>query len=162
MKFINPDGSYFISIATTPMNEHIYNTYMNIYNLQDRVIKDNKIKCNENYISISVDELWYNLIANKKKTIEGRLNKNGIEKIKKGDIICIKNKKYSDKSLLVIVKDRKHYDTVYLYLKECLHKALPIKNIKIKNGIDIYKQYISDKTDKQMGIEALTIELLDI
>jgi len=32
---------------------------------------------------ISVNEPWYSLIENKKKTIEGRLNKFGIEKLKK-------------------------------------------------------------------------------
>lgn len=113
-------------------------------------------------VSISVNEPWYTLISNKRKTIEGRLNKFGIETIKKGDLIHVQNRNNLKQSLLVVVKDRKHYDNIESYLENCLTKSLPINRMTIEKGIVVYRQYISEKTEKKMGIEAIEIELLEI
>ena len=108
-----------------------------------------------------MNEPWYSLIEKKKKTMEARLNKFGIEKLKKGDVMEIINKNDRKKSLLVIVKDRKHYESIELYLKDCLKQALPINFMTIEKGIETYRQYISEQTENEMGIEALAIEVFE-
>lgn len=140
----------------SPHHLRLFQTTKQVDHFKDKLIDY------ENCAFISVSEPWYGLIANKKKTIEGRLNKFGIEKLKKGDLIVIKNRNNTSQSVLVQLKERKHYDNIQSYLKECLFQALPVKFINIHRGVEIYRQFIGEKTEQEMGIEALFVEVLDI
>jgi ASC-1-like (ASCH) protein len=105
---------------------------------------------------INVSEPWFSYIINKKKKIEGRLNKGVFATLKKGDIIKFTN---NDKSVIVKIKKIVKYNTFEEYLsQEGLKRTLP--NIKtIKDGCDIYYKYYTKDQEKEFKILAIYIKL---
>ena len=106
---------------------------------------------------INVQEPWFSLIKNKKKKIEGRLNKGLFATLKKDDIVTFvnNNDKFDAK-----IKKIKKYDTFEEYLsQEGLKRTLP--NIKtIKEGCDIYYKYYTKEQESEYKILAIYIKVL--
>ena len=98
---------------------------------------------------INVSEPWFSLMKNKKKKIEGRLNKGTFSELKKGEVIKFVNNNNSFKAKIKkIVK----YDTFKQYLsQEGLKRTLP--NVKtIDEGCDIYYKYYTRDQEKEFKI----------
>ena len=108
-----------------------------------------------------LSEPWFSLIQLKKKTCEGRLNKNDFSKMKINDIIEFYNEDFPFKrKIKVKINKIKKYNNFYHYLKsETLKKTLPgIDNIN--HGKKIYYKYYSKKDEKQYGIVAIQFKLM--
>ena len=106
---------------------------------------------------INVQEPWFSFIKNKKKKIEGRLNKGLFATLKKGDIVTFVN---NDNKFDAKIRKIKKYNTFEEYLsQEGLKRTLP--NIKtIKEGCDIYYKYYTKEQESQYKILAIYIKVL--
>ncbi len=106
---------------------------------------------------IRIQEPWFSLIKNKKKRIEGRLNKGLFASLKKGDTITIINNNSDDK-INAKIKKIKKYETFEEYLsQEGLKRTLPgIKTIK--EGCDVYYKYYTKEQELEYKILAIYIK----
>jgi ASC-1-like (ASCH) protein len=109
---------------------------------------------------INVSEPWFSLMKNKKKKIEGRLNKGTFAELKKGEIVKFVNNNNSFKAKIKkIVK----YNTFEDYLsQEGLKRTLPNKPkvISIDEGCDIYYKYYTKEQEKEYKILAIYIKVI--
>lgn len=106
----------------------------------------------------TVDNEWFDLIVEGKKTIEGRLPKFGVEKLEINEKVLIVD--YRGSSIIVSIEEIEWFPTIKVYLEKHIKEALPGYNIE--EGLNIYKRYISEKTEKSMGIVAIKIKFESI
>ena len=107
-------------------------------------------------LRFTVDEIWFDMIKNKEKTIEGRLRKYGVENLKIGDDILFVCKENINKNMLKKVSNIWNYNNCIDYLNEHLKQCLP--NIETtEEGIKIYRRYFKEETEKIYGISAIQI-----
>ena len=98
---------------------------------------------------------WFHYLHEKKKTVEGRLNKGACSLIKAGDQIEFYN---GDHSFFLTVTRIQHFATLVGYLKTVgLQNALPeIKTIQ--EGCEIYLKFYSEDDLQKFGILAFTVQ----
>jgi len=107
----------------------------------------------------TVENEYFTQIQEGVKTIEGRLPKFGVKELELGEKVQIQD--YSGRNMLVLVKSKTLFKDIKTYLDIYLEKALPgVKTVK--EGIEIYRKYISEITERQLGIFAIEIEFLSI
>uniref|UniRef100_A0A6C0EA10 ASCH domain-containing protein n=1 Tax=viral metagenome TaxID=1070528 RepID=A0A6C0EA10_9ZZZZ len=108
--------------------------------------------------TINVSEPWFSFIKKGRKKIEGRLNKGSFANLKVGEKIKFVNK---DESCLVKIINIVKYDTFKDYLMlEGLKRTLP--NVKtLDEGVNVYYQYYTKEQEKEFGILAIYIKLID-
>ena len=104
---------------------------------------------------ISVSNPWFDYIKNKKKKVEGRLNKSVFAQLKKGDIVIFT---YNDMKIKTKIKRITKYNSFNDYLmQEGLRTTLP--NIKtIDEGIAIYREFYSEEKERDYGVLAIKIK----
>ncbi len=105
---------------------------------------------------INVSEPWFSYLKNKKKKIEGRLNKGTFSELQKGEIVKFVN---GEKSFKAKIKKIIKYDTFKEYLsQEGLKRTLP--NVKtIDEGCDIYYKYYTKEQEREFKILAIYIKV---
>ncbi len=110
---------------------------------------------------INVSEPWFSLMKNKKKRIEGRLNKGIFSTLEKGDIIKFVNNANND-SFKAKIKKIIKYNTFEDYLsQEGLKRTLP--NIKtIEEGCNVYYKYYTREQEREYKILAIYIKKIDL
>jgi len=108
-------------------------------------------------IKINVSEPWFSYISNKKKTIEGRLNKGKFSELRKNDIIQFIN---NSNSVTVKIRKIKKYSSFQEYLtQEGLKRTLPgIKSIN--EGVNIYHKFYSIEDENNYGILAIYVKII--
>jgi ASC-1-like (ASCH) protein len=127
----------------------------------------NRIKINDlykmNQLSLTLNDPWFDLMKEGKKIYEGRRNTEKIRKIKKNDIIQINHHTNPSKeSFSVIVDEILHFKTFEEALNSLpIDMVLPIDNIDIKSGIEIYFKYVSLETQIKDGIIMLKVHVID-
>lgn len=103
---------------------------------------------------------WYEYVKSGEKIYEGRRISDKTKYIKAGDIINFQH--YIHKDLPVIktrVLDVKKFPTFRDALTELpLKQILPIENLTIQEGVDIYYMYVSLQTQMKDGICMIKIE----
>ncbi len=106
---------------------------------------------------VNVSEPWFSLMKNKKKRIEGRLNKGTFATLKKGEIIKFINNNNSFKAKIKkIVK----YNTFEEYLsQEGLKRTLPNIN-SIEDGVNIYYKYYTKEQEREYKVLAIYIKVI--
>lgn len=103
---------------------------------------------------------WFELTMDGKKIYEGRRKTPIIDSIKIGDIVEIKHYVNRDKTYFVKIIDKLYFQTFEEALNKLnINEILPIENIDINKGIEIYKQYVSIKTQETDGVCMLKIDL---
>lgn len=131
------------------LNDNVKEGYKS---LMRTVPKVKKIKCKQILHEINVDDIWYDHILAERKTIEGRLRKSKFKFIKRNDSIIINQK------LKKNIRDIRFYSSFEEYMNaEGLDNCLPGVTT-IEEGIEIYRQFYTEKDEKTYGIVA--IELL--
>jgi ASC-1-like (ASCH) protein len=105
---------------------------------------------------------WFELVKDNKKIYEGRRHTQQIDKIKIGDIIEIKHYVYPElESYFLKVVDILYFQTFEEALTKLnINEILPIDDITIEKGVDIYKKYVSLKTQEKDGIVMIKINLI--
>ena len=107
---------------------------------------------------INVQNPWFQYIKDKKKKIEGRLNKGVFKSFIKGDKIKIKN---GNDFIIAKIKKIRKYNNFEEYLsQEGLRKTLPSIN-SIQEGINIYYQFYTKEQEKEFGILAIEIKIIE-
>tara|TARA_A100001015_G_C14854802_1_gene657923 strand:- start:466 stop:885 length:420 start_codon:yes stop_codon:yes gene_type:complete len=124
------------------------------------------------YYEKGVQEPWFSLIKNGKKTVEGRLNKGDFSKMKKGDIVTWVNnikvtKNGKTKTLRKEVKTKitgvADYSSFYQMIKtERLKNTLPVPELKtIQQGVDnVYYKFYKPKDEKEKGVKAIRVQVI--
>jgi ASC-1-like (ASCH) protein len=106
---------------------------------------------------INVQDPWFQYIKDKKKQIEGRLNKGIFKSFVKGEKIKIKNN--NDYIIAKIKKIRKYSSFEEYLTQEGLRRTLPhIKSIE--KGCNIYYQFYTKEQEKEYGIIAIEIKII--
>jgi len=111
-------------------------------------------------LSIDIQEPWYTHVKNKKKTIEGKLNKGTAAKFKLDDIVIVYKHDMSE-NIMVKVKRLTKYSSFREYLSiEGLNNTLP-EIQTIEDGENIYYKFYTKENEKLYGILAVEIEVID-
>ena len=118
-----------------------------------------------NYVDriYTVNEPWFSLIKQKKKKIEGRLNKGRYKKIKKGDIMFWTsgtNDGNGEEIIKTIVVNIEYYSRFRDYLlMEGIKNTLPgIKTLQ--EGLDIYYKYYNKSDRTKYNVMAIELKVL--
>jgi ASC-1-like (ASCH) protein len=123
----------------------------------------NKIKMNNNpstYIE-HVSEPWFSLINLGLKIVEGRKNKGRFHDMKVGDIIEWKNEDFMSRSVKTKITKKVVYSTFKEYLEtEGLDNCLPGMP-SIEHGLSVYYKYYTKEDEKEYGVMAIHIQLLN-
>ena len=112
----------------------------------------------QNMFSLVVDDPWLYYIQIGEKTVEGRSG--SLEKFKKhiGKKAIFYNK---DRKFPVLIKDVRHYDTLYEYLDEEGYENVLPDIESYEKAVEIYHKFYSDEKIKNAGgMNALVIELI--
>lgn len=108
---------------------------------------------------MTLNDPWFNFMKTEKKIYEGRRNTEKIRSIKIGDIIEISH--HVNKSIdpfNVVVDEIYHFPTFEEALNVLpIDKILPIENIDVAKGIEIYLKYVSLKTQLKDGVVMLKV-----
>ena len=106
---------------------------------------------------INVSNPWFLHIKDKKKTIEGRLNKGVFAELKKGEIIQMTN---NNDSVLVKIKKITEYKSFREYLtQEGLRRTLPGIHT-IDQGVAVYYKYYTPEQENEFRIIAIHIKVI--
>lgn len=116
---------------------------------------------------INVSDAWFEAIQNRKKTVEGRLNKEKFAGLRVGSILVINRStpnSASDaqrtSSLVAIVTQVVLYDSFRQFLEqEGLARTLPGVPT-IVDGVKVYRQFYSAAKEKEHGVAAIHIRTL--
>lgn len=104
-------------------------------------------------ISINIQEPYYSLILQGKKTIEGRLNKGKFATIQVGDILELEPEK-----IKFIVDEKTIYKNFRAMLrKEGIINVVPDKN-NLDEATDVYYQFYTKKQEREFGVVAIKIK----
>ena len=107
---------------------------------------------------ISVQDPWFTAIAQKRKTIEGRLLKGKFAALRPGTVLVV-DKPNSKRRLVAVVTKVAKYPTFEAYLSsEGLNRTLPgVKTIR--DGVDVYRRFYSEQDERNFGVVAIHITL---
>lgn len=116
---------------------------------------------------ITLHSPWFELVNSGEKIYEGRRNTDNIKNIKVGKKIKIYRRinkdiiDYLTKPYDVIVEDKLYFNTFEEALNILpIKQVLPIENITINQGIEIYKKFVSLETQHKDGIVMLKIKTI--
>lgn len=106
---------------------------------------------------IGVKGIWYEYIKNKKKLIEGRLNKGKFKVMNVGNYLLINN---NESKTVAKITSKREYESFSDMLKsEGLDVVLPgIKSIN--DGVDIYREFYTEGAEKKYGVVAFGIKVI--
>ena len=109
----------------------------------------------------NLSEPWFSLIKLQIKTVEGRLNKEDVNRMKVGDLIEFSNHDFGlDRKILVRIDQINIYNSFRVYLEEeTLAKCLPCID-NIEDGIHVYHKYYDPSDEIKYKIKSLTFTLL--
>jgi ASC-1-like (ASCH) protein len=142
----------------------------NSYNANYKKYKEKYMNAKNNksiIYEIHVQEPWFSLIKSGDKKVEGRLNRGTFSKIKPSDTIIFFNmdketkKKNTIKCKVIKITE---YDTFENMLKtERIENVLPKNPIitinSVEDGVNVYRQWYSEKMEKQFGIIAIYLAI---
>jgi ASC-1-like (ASCH) protein len=107
--------------------------------------------------NITIKNPWFDLIAQGKKTVEGRLNRGIFKKIKVGDIVNWTNKNLKIKT--VISYKNKYKSFKEMLQQEELDTVLPKKSIE--EGEKIYNKIYSKMDQENNGVVGIGLKLIE-
>lgn len=102
---------------------------------------------------------WFTHIKEQRKIVEGRLNSAKYSDLLIGNII--KLIKEDDFILLKVTNVTKYKSFSEMLQTETLARVLPDSNINtIDDGVNVYRQFYSEKSESKKGVIAITIEVI--
>jgi ASC-1-like (ASCH) protein len=115
-----------------------------------------------NTIIMHLNSPWFELVRSGKKIYEGRRKTPKIMELKIGQKITIHhyiNK--NEKPYTICIDDIFFYDTFEdaLFVLP-IDKVLPLDDITIEKGVEIYKKYVSLETQQKDGVVILQIHVV--
>jgi ASC-1-like (ASCH) protein len=111
--------------------------------------------------SLRVSEPWFSLILFGLKTVEGRKNRGLFQQMKDGDIVEWTNDSIIPRSVKTRITGKAVYPTFIEYLEtEGLDKCLPGIS-EMNDGLSIYYKYFTKEEEKEFGVVAIHLELVE-
>jgi len=111
--------------------------------------------------SLRVSEPWFSLILLGLKTVEGRKNRGLFAQMKVGDIVEWTNDSIIPRSVQTKITGKAVYPTFREYLEtEGLDKCLPGIS-EMNDGLSIYYKYFTKEEEKEFGVVAIRLELVE-
>ena len=111
-------------------------------------------------LNITLNSPWYELMKDGKKIYEGRRATEKIKNMKVGDILKVEH--HVDKTLpsfYIEIIDKLYFKTFEEALNELnIHEVLPIPDINVAQGVEIYKKYVSLETQLKDGVVMLKVK----
>ena len=109
-------------------------------------------------ITITVNSPWYELLKSGEKQYEGRRLTEKMKRLREGDLIQIQHHMDRDQVYTMMIESLHIYPTFEHALSSLpLEKVLPIEDISISKGVEIYKQFVSIPTQERDGIIMLKL-----
>jgi ASC-1-like (ASCH) protein len=103
-------------------------------------------------ISINIQEPYYSLILQGKKTVEGRLNKDKFATIRVGDILELEPEK-----IKFVIDEKNVYKNFRAMLKkEGIANVVPDKN-SIGEAVAVYYKFYTKEQEREFGVVAIKI-----
>ena len=113
-------------------------------------------------IIMHLNSPWFELMRDGKKIYEGRRNTPKISKLQRGQMIKMQH--YIDNTIepfRVVVENVLFYPTFESALQDLpLYDVLPLDDITIEQGVEIYKKYVSLNTQTKDGVIMLKVSRL--
>lgn len=109
---------------------------------------------------INVSQPWFDLIKQGSKKVEGRLNKGKFKDLRVGDII---HWEFKDNQVKTKITRISHYSSFYdMLMYEGLRNVLPSEGIdSLEKGVQVYRQYFSLEKEKEFGVLAIKLRLIE-
>lgn len=108
----------------------------------------------------SVNEPWFSMIKLGLKTVEGRLNKGKFKELSVDDIITWSNSDFGNRTIKTVITRKTNYESFLEYLEnEGINKCLP--GFNLSDGLLVYRKYYSEKLEKEHGVIALELRLIE-
>lgn len=109
---------------------------------------------------ISVKTIWLSKIENGSKKVEGRLNKGIFKKLKVNDTVIWY---YGNKKVKTKIDRITKYNNFYNYLiNEGLRNTVPKRGVNtIKDAENIYYEYYTKEKEKEHGVLAIELSLIN-
>lgn len=110
--------------------------------------------------TISLNNPWFDLVREGKKTYEGRRRTPQTKALKIGQTLTVKH--YTDErdTFQVVVEGLLYFDTFEEALLDLdINKVLPVPGITVAKGVDVYKQYVSLDTQNKDGVVMIKIRV---
>ena len=108
----------------------------------------------------SVADPWFDLIASKKKTVEGRLHVGKFAALKRGDILIINHAVNPNKRIHCHICAVRKYASFQQYLEEeGLNRTLPGVHA-IAEGVSLYHAFYSPERASEHGVVAVELSLV--
>lgn len=113
--------------------------------------------------AFTLNSPWYELVKQGKKTYEGRRNTEKIRNIREGDVIEFRH--HTDTGLPPIVTRVQSviFFPTFLDALELLplQQVLPLPDMSIKKGVEIYHQFVSEDTQERDGVAMIKIVVIE-
>lgn len=106
---------------------------------------------------INVQNPWFTLIKQGRKTIEGRLNKGQFSRLEVGQTVMWENAGQTVKTKLVRIEKYQSFSD--MLVNEGLRHVLPGKKT-LKDGIDVYRGFYSEEKEAEHGVLAIEVKLM--
>jgi ASC-1-like (ASCH) protein len=106
---------------------------------------------------INVQNPWFTLIKQGRKTIEGRLNKGQFSRLEVGQIVMWENAGQTVKTKLVRIEKYQSFSD--MLVNEGLRHTVPGKET-LKDGVDVYRGFYSEAKEAEHGVLAIEVKLM--
>lgn len=114
---------------------------------------------------ITLHSPWFELVKSDKKIYEGRRKTSKIDNLNVGQYLIVYRIDDSNivdiitEPFIIVIEEKINFNTFEDALK-CLpiEDILPIENINVSYGVEIYKKYVSLETQNKYGIVILKIK----
>ena len=106
---------------------------------------------------INVQNPWFTLIKQGRKTIEGRLNKGQFSRLEVGNIVMWENAGQTVKTKLIRIEKYQSFSD--MLVNEGLRHAVPGKET-LKDGVDVYRGFYSEEKEIEYGVLAIEVKLM--
>jgi ASC-1-like (ASCH) protein len=109
---------------------------------------------------ITLDNIWWQLVKNGQKTVEGRLIKDHHGKVKFGDYFTIRNRENKEVIIGIVTFVRYYYTFRNMLLKEGLNNVIPITT-NLQEALDIYYAIPGYREGEQKyGVVAIGLQVI--
>jgi ASC-1-like (ASCH) protein len=112
-------------------------------------------------MEINVAQPWFRHIQRRRKTVEGRLDKNKFSELSRGSVLIISSNqsKEEEKVVAVVTRVKKYPDFRTYLTQEGLARTLPgIETIE--EGVSVYRQFYTEAQEREHGVLAVHIRLV--
>jgi ASC-1-like (ASCH) protein len=110
---------------------------------------------------LHLSEPWFSLVMLGHKKVEGRKNKGNFKDMKIGEIIEWFNDDFGMRKIKTRIIGKNTYSTFQEYLEsEGLTNCLP-SILDIESGVNVYYKYYTKEEEKEFGVVAIVLELIE-